>query len=774
MDFSWISLLLLTFVWTSAFHIYAPPSPMWILLIAAALVLSYIGSRRAGKQDCIHSCKIALSYCALVLLCQGAVLPFYRVFAARIHTETIFAPLAAAILNLFGLSTVCDGNLLYIDSFLKTIVFASTWEKLGALYLLLFAIGGTITLQMKKARVKHYLIFHAGTFLYALLRYVFIIMLYATYSMHSIFWENVITFATFIPYAIILTVFFRNLPAAPTIELRIKDIPKREAAITGILAFLLVFSGVSFFGFTDFGKEKPGRVLVDEYHSDWEWTTDIYDEQWYGERSGYNYYCFYNYLDQFYETSRNMDIINAYTLQDVDVFIMKTPTTPFSAEEIECMTTFVSEGGGLYLIGDHTNVFGTGANLNKLSKTFGITFNYDCTYELVNGNLSEYDAPVLMPHPVVSGLPHFLFATSNTLSAKWQAEEIMVGYGLKCLEADYSQMNFFPADTNAATAEFGLFLQSAGVGYGKGRVLAFTDSTVFSNFWMFMPGKPELLLKSVQWLNRENSFTGISTREVSAIFLILLLILNTAWNIKNRKTFSLPVFVLSGIAALLVGVSVFHAAGNAAVKLPEPIKPMVDIRFEREYSQFALPDDLGGFMSNMDQQLNTFYVWTQRLDYFPGVDEKLIDALQNGDLTIMAKPRCAVKNPKRILEEVSAGARLLILDNMESGGFSENILMLAGMELLDADMSQYADYGEIKDIPLTVNASAVIGGEVIIRDASGNSVLSVARIGDGLIAVFTDPDLFYSYELGDVSANLTDKTEILTQVEFKLLKSLLE
>lgn len=41
-------------------------------------------------------------------------------------------------------------------------------------------------------------------------------------------------------------------------------------------------------------------------------------------------------------------------------------------------------------------------------------------------------------------------------------------------------------------------------------------------------------------------------------------------------------------------------------------------------------------------------------------------------------------------------------------------------------------------------------------------------------SIVTVPDLLYSYELGDVSANLKEKTEILTTMVFKMLRALIE
>ena len=58
--------------------------------------------------------------------------------------------------------------------------------------------------------------------------------------------------------------------------------------------------------------------------------------------------------------------------------------------------------------------------------------------------------------------------------------------------------------------EFGVFLQMIGRAVGRGRVLGFTDSTVFSNFAAFHPGKAELFLASVEWLMRENRWRGLN------------------------------------------------------------------------------------------------------------------------------------------------------------------------------------------------------------------------------------------------------------------------
>jgi hypothetical protein len=95
------------------------------------------------------------------------------------------------------------------------------------------------------------------------------------------------------------------------------------------------------------------------------------------------------------------------------------------------------------------------------------------------------------------------------------------------------------------------------------------------------------------------------------------------------------------------------------------------------------------------------------------------------------------------------------------------------MAVKDAGMADRADFGELKGIPLTASASAISGGTPLMRDANGNAILSVQALGEGKIAVFSDPDLFFNAQIGEVSANLTDKTRLLTQVEFQMMREIM-
>ncbi|MCL2163730.1 MAG: hypothetical protein FWH55_04885 [Oscillospiraceae bacterium] len=773
-----------------------------------------------------------VSLCALVLAAQGAVFPFLYWLFARYHAESFFAKLSGMLLRLIGLKAVADQDVIFIESALKTVTIASAWEKTGVFFFLLILAGGFVLLALKKARWWKYLLLVIVTFFYTVIRYAFVLAVYANYELHGIFWERVTLFIFLVPYVLILSILFGKSPDSPiypakllyisfrpdkdsSLELadamqitivsdknnsvkpadamQITTVPDKSRSekapvsafsavrvIAIAAAIALVFSGTAFFGWRDKGAEKKGRIVIDEYHSDWEWTDIAYDETWFGERSGYNYYCFYEHIDRYYEVSRNTEPIGPGTLSGVDILILKTPTSRYSDPEVATIINFVEGGGGLYLIGDHTNVFGSGAYLNQIATQVGLRYRYDCTYELTQGNLQEYKAPAFLPHPIVNQMPLFLFATSCTLEANWLADEVVLGYGLRNLPLDYSQKNFFPADEHSPLMEFGVFVQCAGMPYGRGRILAFTDSTVFSNFWMFMPGKPELLIKSLQWLNRENDMS-FPPRLAAAVGLAVaaFALICTIWISRQRgHVFPIGPCLFAAVATFSVATLVFGAQ-SGAISMPEARKPITRICFESEYTTGYLPNDLTGFLTDMDKQISTFYVWTQRQGYMPSMEKNPEDALKLGDIAVIIKPGKTIEDPQALIKQVEEGKTLLILDNTGLGDNAGELLAHAGMRIQITSMANEATTTDLFGIapftvPLTDRAASIEGGHSLIADADGRSIFSVQLLGEGKIAVFSDPDLFYNINLGDISANLTDRSQILTQLEFLMFNYLLD
>ncbi len=221
------------------------------------------------------------------------------------------------------------------------------------------------------------------------------------------------------------------------------------------------------------GQPKKGRILIednrwlgnsiwDQTKPDKRWertrTDKPYNTEWYGELSGYNYYCITEYARHYFEKidavphglqpdATEMDTVWPLTdalLADYDVLVIKIPGRPFADDEINAVERFVRNGGGLLMIGDHTNVYGHATYLNRIARRFGFSYRYDCLLGVDKPWEDHYDPP-LVPHPIVQGLREMDFATSNSIDpGTSDGRGVMRAAGLKNLTPDYFAFNLQP------------------------------------------------------------------------------------------------------------------------------------------------------------------------------------------------------------------------------------------------------------------------------------------------------------------------------------------
>ncbi|MGD8785946.1 MAG: hypothetical protein PVJ60_00860, partial [Phycisphaerales bacterium] len=292
------------------------------------------------------------------------------------------------------------------------------------------------------------------------------------------------------------------------------------------------------------GQRKASRVLVDEHKSTWERTDKAFDTEWYGHDSGYNYACIYDYCSRFFDMSRLNTTLDDTAVQNCDVLIVKVPTSRYTPEEIATIERFVKQGGGLMLVGEHTNVFNTGTYINEIAETFGFSFRYDCLFG-VETVFEQFYHPPLIPHPIVQNMPPLHFAVSCSIDPGISSGRAAIrSTGLKNLMADYHASNFYPQVEDRAEMRYGAFVQLWTKHHGAGRVVAFSDSTIFSNFATFEPGKAELMLGMIEWLNYRNRLFNPCPFLVilGLIFLAGGLVLSSSWSGAWLVLFSTAVF----------------------------------------------------------------------------------------------------------------------------------------------------------------------------------------------------------------------------------------
>ena len=427
------------------------------------------------------------------------------------------------------------------------------------------------------------------------------------------------------------------------------------AAGLALAAALLVAAGVLW---DPVGKRLDGRVVIEECKHRptkswekeiWEPTDRPFDTKWYGHDSGYNFYCIYDYLHHYYDVSRRTVPLDEAGLANCDVLILKVPTRPYSDEEVDCVRRFVEEGGGLLLIGEHTSVWGSGHHLNAVARPFGFEFRYDCLFGIDSAFDQRYEPP-LVPHPILQHVPPMEFAVSCSIDPGGsRGRGVIRAAGLKNRMADYRASNFYPQAHNTAEMRYGAFVQLWSTRYGKGRVVAFTDSTIFSNFCTFEPGKAELMLGMVEWLNHRTALPDPRPWLVALGFLLLGGSVAAAWKWEGGWTVLLGAGLLGAAAAALA----LKHAHRVAMPTPEPKPqpPMVRVVMDRTLSRARLPKN--GFIAGKDDGFGIFERWILRLGYFTA--RRSGPAVFDGDLVVITYPGMPLSEAS--LREVDAFRR---------------------------------------------------------------------------------------------------------------------
>jgi hypothetical protein len=508
------------------------------------------------------------------------------------------------------------------------------------------------------------------------------------------------------------------------------------------------------------GRPAGGRVLIDDAHSDWEWTSLRFDRTTYGRQSTYSYYCLLDFLAHHYSVAANSDAeLTDALLAGTDVLILKTPTRPYLESERDAIVRFVERGGGLLLISDHTNLFGMTTYINPIGEPFGVEFQMDDTFDLTTGRPSSYVPPRLGAHPAVVHMPGMEFETSCSLRPTRALRPIIAGRGLGSEPVDYSHVNFFGNIVPEPNERWGVLLQAASAVRGQGRVAAFTDSTIWSNFSVYFKGKPELVLGLVEFLNRRPGRWERLRWAIPAAG--LLLVAAGTWPAMRRRpairsagperrrrgprTSGLLVAGAAALAAGLAGGGILATRSNAAAyPLPRPTTPMDVVAFDGEHSDFRLATLLEPTVPDPQRCFDAFFVTTQRIHLFPRVAENLGDAM-NGSRVVMVLN--AVSSPSAeeiaaLYRWIEAGGRLLIMQPTSGAHLAANrFLEPAGMRISAAFPGQ-------GDVP-TRSGLAIYGGNPR-RTASDGDVplISVAEKGAGRVVAILGSDRFSFQTMG--------------------------
>jgi hypothetical protein len=440
------------------------------------------------------------------------------------------------------------------------------------------------------------------------------------------------------------------------------------------------------------------------------------------------------------------------------VLVLKTPTKPYSEEEVDAVERFARGGGGVFLIGDHTNVFGTSTFLNSIARRAGFVFRYDSLLDIENEFIVVERPSRRLRHPILKNVDEFFFQTScsiQSLSFPW-ASAAMVGTTLKAQPADYRQDNFFPQVENSAEIEYGIFNRLVAASWGEGRIVAFSDSTVFSNFAAFLPGRRELFMDAIQWLNHKGLGDGFRTPlGIGGLLCGFALFISVAL---GSDIWRAGLLLMLMAVVFTAGMIALNSASVASFTSMEPRRAPSMVTFDASVSDWELP--IRNYTQKPERSIQLLSQWTLRLGFFYRVSDDLRESTSHSQvLALGAVGRPLDERRLDMLEGfVRGGGRLLLFGRR--GPDSANLRELASR--FGIQVSEDASTGTTVS-PIGGSSSWKVdrfpplsGGTPILATENGEVALLRKNLGSGAVYVCTLLDEFFDDKMGKTDSTVPD------------------
>ncbi|MGC9445085.1 MAG: hypothetical protein ACP5E9_09210 [Candidatus Methanospirareceae archaeon] len=315
-----------------------------------------------------------------------------------------------------------------------------------------------------------------------------------------------------------------HLEEDKTKNIQIKPVTK------AILYLSLILILLSFSIIDPFAAQKGGTVAYDGYHGKLE--SAFFDNDSL-THSTLRYLGAVGYEPLVIEEPFTQD-----NLREVSILVMETPTEELTVAEIVAVTEFVKAGGGLFVLGDHTNIMNCYLTLNPVLHQFGLHLNFDYSmlwephFTSLAGidSLEETAGATLKLNRMSALLFYSLRYTTWADLGDWNAEHhVYMG-------------NVFPEDTE----DHGVLPICAAVTYDKGKVVAIANSDSFSSANILY--NDEFISRLMRYLNYENSFFK------TIWFRILLLVFILFGFLRARSLALKPLVLALALVLLLVQV----------------------------------------------------------------------------------------------------------------------------------------------------------------------------------------------------------------------------
>lgn len=445
----------------------------------------------------------------------------------------------------------------------------------------------------------------------------------------------------------------------------------------------------------------PHRIVIDDAHSGfWEGSARQFDMRYFGDMAQYNYGAAMEWL------SRDNDVhihehgpIDDTVLHDASVLMLKTPSIAFTRDEEAGIRRWMRDGGALVLLGDHTNLFGMNEKLNRFLDDVPIRFGDDGVNS-VTGGLSMA-AGRLFAHGIWRGVGRTEMMTSCSLALGHGAEGMLCVPQSLMDKANYGRDSYFGDFHPDGDEVIGVSWVAARARVGRGRVVCFSDSTVFSNFALSEPGHDRMWTALIR--------SAVSDQEMQVPAAVVTLLLGACGLLVMAHLLWRSSDVGDSVRTIVLGLAIGVSVGFAAdLALLAPVErrcraTLFDTHARRlvvpaRNVYFALSPAIGFRSPELEQfSISTFLTLSLRSSVVPHVVRGDEDPPQTrpGDTLMVVRP-CLPGPADPVIatwidNAMNSGANVLyattrqaLLETLHDGGAVAQHLRTSGLGTLES------------------------------------------------------------------------------------------
>lgn len=263
-----------------------------------------------------------------------------------------------------------------------------------------------------------------------------------------------------------------------------------------------------------------------------------------------------------FELTRTDTLGSGDLLARHDVLLVMNPPRVYTSAEHEAIWRFVERGGGLLVLGDHTDILGTREPINRLLAPSGVRINFDSAVPLVE-RWTWYGCLRAHPHPVTRGLCResaVKWSIGASLDLPPRALPLLTGRDAFADAGNRQNARgaFLGNMSPDRHEQLGDVFLAAEVPYGRGKVIVFGDTSPFQQYSLLT--SHELVTRVLLYLGRPGS--AVPSFPVRVIGALLLAAGTVVLLRAGQKAWALA------LAAALAAILLFVIERTAVVGIP--------------------------------------------------------------------------------------------------------------------------------------------------------------------------------------------------------------